>query len=420
MKLLIKKATIVSPTSPLNGTIKDIFIVNGIIKKIAANITEKASKTIEQKGLCISIGWVDIFAHFCDPGLEYRETIETGLAAAAAGGFTDVCVLPNNSPVTDNKSQVEYIKQKATTYAVNIHPIGAITKNAEGKELAEMYDMQNSGAVAFSDGINSLQSSGVMLKALQYVKAFDGTIIQLPDDKSISANGIVNEGIVSTQLGLPGKPTMAEELMVARDLKLARYTDSKIHFTGISSSKSLEYIKRSKETGIKVTCSIAPYSLFFTDEDIKTYDTNLKLNPPLRTEKDRQALIKGIKNKTIDCIASHHIPQNWDGKTCEFEYAKNGMIGLETLYSCLQTTLTHLHVEQLIEMLTTNNRKIVGLPIPQIKEGEIACITLFNPNTTFTFDETMIKSKSKNSAFIGQKLTGKVIGIINGDKIEMN
>jgi len=259
-----------------------------------------------------------------------------------------------------------------------------------------------------------------MLKALQYVRAFDGTIIQLPDDKSISANGIVNEGIVSTQLGLPGKPTMAEELMVARDLKLARYTDSKIHFTGISSSKSLEYIKRSKETGIKVTCSIAPYSLFFTDEDIKTYDTNLKLNPPLRTEKDRQALIKGIKNKTIDCIASHHIPQNWDGKTCEFEYAKNGMIGLETLYSCLQTTLTDLPVEQLIEMLTTNNRKIVGLPIPQIKEGEIACITLFNPNTTYTFDETMIKSKSKNSAFIGQKLTGKVIGIINGDKIEMN
>ena len=196
MKLLIKKATIVSPSSPLNGTIKDIFIVDGIIKKIAANITEKASKTIEQKGLCISIGWVDIFAHFCDPGLEYRETIETGLAAAAAGGFTDVCVLPNNSPVTDNNSQVEYIKQKATTYAVNIHPIGAITKNAEGKELAEMYDMQNSGAVAFSDGINSLQSSGVMLKALQYVRAFDGTIIQLPDDKSIGANGIVNEGIV--------------------------------------------------------------------------------------------------------------------------------------------------------------------------------------------------------------------------------
>jgi dihydroorotase len=434
MKLLIKKATIICSSSPFNGQLKDIFIVDGVIKKIAANITEKATKTIAQKGLCVSIGWLDIFAHFCDPGLEYRETIETGIAAAAAGGFTDVFVLPNNNPVTHSKSQVEYIKQKATNFAVNVHPIAAVTKNAEGETLAEMYDMQKAGAIAFSDGINSIQSSGLLLKALQYVKAFDGTVLQLPDDKTIGTSGLVNEGIVSTQLGLPGKPTMAEELMVARDLKLARYADSRIHFTGISSAKSLEYIKRSKESGIKVTCSVTPYNLFFTDEDVRGYNTNLKVNPPLRTEKDRQALLKGIKNKTIDCIASHHIPQDWDGKTCEFEYAKNGMIGLESLFGCLltvvsngqlavgkvQSAIGNEQLSNLIEMLTLNNRNIFGLSIPQIKEGEKVCLTLFNPTTEYVFDETMIKSKSKNSAFIGQKLRGKVLGIINGNKIELN
>ncbi|MBP6431020.1 MAG: dihydroorotase [Ferruginibacter sp.] len=420
MKLLIKKATIIAPHSPLNGKIRDILIVDGIISKIAATITEKVNKTIEQKGLHVSIGWVDIFAHFNDPGFEYKETIETGLAAAAAGGFTDVFVIPNNSPVTHNKSQVEYIRQKSSDFAVTIHPIGAVTKNAEGKELAEMYDMYQSGAVAFSDGINSIQSSGIVLKALQYVKAFNGTVIQIPDDKTIGTNGLINEGIVSTQLGLPGKPAMAEELMVARDIKLARYTESKLHFTGVTSAKSIEYIKRAKEGGLQVSCSVSPYHLFFIDEDVRGYDTNLKLNPPLRTNKDRQALIKAITNGVVDCIASHHIPQDWDNKICEFEYAKSGMIGLETLFGCLISILGEKEIDLLITMLTVNNRNIFNLPIPQIAVGEKACLTLFNPTIEYTFEETMIKSKSKNSAFIGKLLKGKVVGIVNANKIEIN
>jgi dihydroorotase len=420
MKLLIKKATIIAPSSPLNGKIRDILIIDGTIGKIASTITDKVNKLIEEKGLHVSIGWADIFAHFNDPGFEYKETIETGAAAAAAGGFTDVFALPNNNPITHNKSQVEYIKQKCKDLAVNIHPIGAITKNSEGKELAEMYDMYQSGAVAFSDGINSIQSSGIVLKALQYVKAFNGTVIQIPDDKTIGTNGLINEGIVSTQLGLPGKPTMAEELMVARDIKLARYTESKIHFTGVSSAKSLEYIKRAKDGGLQVSCSVTPYHLFFTDEDVRGYDTNLKVNPPLRTNKDRQALLKAVANGTVDCIASHHIPQDWDNKVCEFEYAKIGMIGLETLFGCLVSLLGVEKIELLITMLTINNRNIFNLPVPQIAAGEKACLTLFNPSTEYTFDETMIKSKSKNSAFIGKKLKGKVIGIINGDKIQLN
>lgn len=421
MKLLIKKATIIAPSSTFNGKIKDIFIVDGVIKKIATTITEKATKTIEQKGLCVSIGWVDIFAHFCDPGLEYRETIETGLTAAAAGGFTDVFVLPNNNPVTHNKSQVEYIKQKAAGFTVNVHPIAAVTKNAEGNELAEMYDMKNAGAVAFSDGINSIQSSGVMLKALQYLLSVNGVLIQIPNDKNIGSHGLMNEGIKSTQLGLPGRPAIAEELMIARDIELVKYTNSKIHFTGVSTKKGIELIAAAKKDGCNVSCSVTPYHLFFCDEDLETYNTNLKVNPVLRTKEDKMALQKALVKGQIDCVASHHIPQDWDAKTCEFEYAKNGMIGLESLFGSINS-LQHSAeaLQNLIEMLTVNNRTIFGLAIPEIKEGEKACLTLFNPTLEYTFDESMIKSKSKNSAFIGYQLKGKVIGIINEDKIELN
>ena len=289
MKVLIKQAQIISSSSPFNGQIKDILITKGKIEKIADSITEKADQTVEEKGLCVSIGWMDVFADFGDPGFEYRENIESGSKAAAAGGFTDVVLVPNTSPVADSKSQIDYIIQKAKQVSVNIHPLAAITKRTEGKELAEMYDMQQTGAIAFSDGIHPVQNSGLLLKALQYVKTVDGTIIQIPDDTSIGANGLMNEGLISTQMGLPGKPAMAEELMVARDIKLARYADSKLHFTGISSPKSLEYIKRAKEGGIKVSCSVTPYQVYFCDEDLQDYNTNLKLNPPVRNRTDMMA-----------------------------------------------------------------------------------------------------------------------------------
>jgi dihydroorotase len=284
-----------------------------------------------------------------------------------------------------------------------------------------MYDMHQSGARAFGDGVHTVQSSGILLKALQYVKSFEGIVIQIPDDKSIGANGLMNEGIVSTQLGLPGKPAIAEELMVARDIKLARYTDSKIHFTGISSAKSLEYIKRAKEGGIAVTCSVTPYHLFFTDEDVRGYDTNLKVNPPIRTETDRLALLKAVTDGTVDCIATHHFPQNWDSKTCEFEYAKEGMIGLETLFGVLgKTVIGQWSLEKCIDALSIAPRTIFGLPIPEIKEGAAANITLFDAAAEYVFEESMIRSKSKNSPFIGKELKGKVIGIINKGKIVLN
>ena len=421
MSILIKQAIIVSAASPFNGQLKDIFIRDGIITTIADEITENADQLIQQEGLHVSIGWMDSFAHFCDPGFEYRETLETGTVAAAAGGFTDVLIVPNTNPVIHTKSQVEYIVQKAAISGVNVYPIGAVTKNTEGNELAEMYDMANSGAIAFGDGLNAIQDGGLLLKALQYVKTIEGTIIQIPDDKSIGHGGLMNEGIISTQLGLPGKPAMAEELMVARDIKLTRYADSRLHFTGISSAKSLEYIKRAKEAGIKISCSVTPYHLFFCDEDLQQYDTNLKVNPPVRTNTDRLALVQGLLDGTIDCIASHHIPHNYDSKVCEFEYAKNGMIGLESLFGAVWSTVNgQLPIEDLIERLSVAPRKTFGLPVPQIKVGAKATLTLFNPSGQYIFDAKQIKSKSNNSAFIGKELKGKVIGIINGNKIYLN
>lgn len=418
MNVLIKQATIISPYFPYNGQIKDIFIKDGKIAAIGNSITEKTDQVIEHTGLCVSVGWMDMFADFGDPGYEQKENIESGSKAAAAGGFTDVMLIPNSQPVTDNKAQVEYIVQKAKQVAVNIHPLGAITKKAEGKDLAEMYDMRQSGAAAFTDGVHPVQHSGLVLKALQYVKSFNGTIIQVPDDLGIGSNGLMNEGIVSTQMGLPGKPMLSEELMVARDLKLARYAGSKIHFTGISSPKSLEYIKRSKDSGIPVTCSITPYQVYFCDEDLQGYDTNLKLNPPVRTRMDMMAIREALIAGNIDCIASHHLPQHWDNKVCEFEFARHGMIGLETMFPVLMTC--GLPAADFVQMQTINVRNIFGLPVPEIREGEPASLTLFIPGEAFTFEASMIHSKSKNSPFIGKKLRGKVVGIINKSNIHLN
>jgi dihydroorotase len=422
MNVLIKQATIIDAASPFNGKVKDIFIADGIITSIADSIIPNSNDTvIDQQGVHISIGWMDIFAHFTDPGFEYRETLQTGIAAAAAGGFTAVMLLPNTKPAIDTKTLVEYIAKNTNQSLVTLYPIGAVTKNTDGKELAEMYDMHGAGAVAFSDGIHAIQNTGLMLKALQYVKPFNGTIIQIPDDSSIGTNGLMHEGIISTQLGLPGKPAMAEELMVASNLKLARYAESNIHFTGVASAKSLAYIKKSKDTGIAVTCSTTPYHLFFTDDDMQTYDTNLKVNPPIRSADDKQALIQALASNIVDCIASHHIPHNYDAKICEFEYAKNGMIGLESLFGVVGLLVNEqFTLQQLINKLTVQPRTIFNIEVPQLTEGAMACITLFNPNTEYTFTQQMIQSKSNNSAFIGKQLKGKVIGTMHNNQLHIN
>ena len=415
MKVLLKRATIVSPSSPFHGKLQDILIDNGTISEIGNGLEFNADRVIEIDGLYISTGWMDCFANFCDPGQEFRETLETGSSAAAAGGFTQVILIPNTNPVVCNKSQVEYLVQKSKELQVQIFPLGAITKNAEGKELTEMYDMYNTGAIAFSDGVNPVQSSGILQKALEYILAIDATIIQLPDDKSIGSSGLMNEGEISTLLGLAGKPALSEELMIARDIELVRYTNSKIHFTGVSTAKSLELIATAKKEGLRVTCSVTPYHLYFCEDDLVSYDTNLKVNPPLRTKKDRNALRNGIKNGIVDFIASHHQPQDWDNKVCEFEYAKNGMEGLESVFGA--ACICDVSTETFVKMQSENTRNIFKIESPLIDKGHKANITLFKPGEEYVFEEKDILSKSKNNAFVGKKLKGKVIGIINGDKL---
>lgn len=414
MKVLIKQAHIICQGSPHNNSVKDILISNGIIQEIDDHIEVAADHVVSHDNLHVSIGWMDVFAHFSDPGHEERESIASGAAAAAAGGFTDVMIIPNTNPVVSTKSQVEYINSKSAELPVTIHPIGAVTKNAEGKELAEMYDMHESGAVAFSDGLNSIQQANIMTKALQYVLANDKVIIQIPDEKSISAHGLVNEGIVSTKMGLPGKPAIAEELMIMRDIELLKYTGSKLHITGISTRKSVELIAAAKKAGLQITCSATPYHCYFSDEDLAGYDTNLKVNPPLRNQDDKTAIREALNNGTIDCIASHHIPLNWDDKTCEFEYAKYGMTGLENVFSVFNSIFINL--EHLINNLTIHPRNIFGLPMPRIEENAEACLTLFQPEESYTFEASQIRSKARNNPFIGKQLEGKVVGIFNKGK----
>jgi dihydroorotase len=420
MKLLIKQACITDPHSSHHGTIQDILIENGVIREISPAVSEKADQVVEMKDLQVSPGWVDIFSNFADPGYEFKETLETGAFAAAAGGFTDVFLIPDTKPVTDGKSQVDVIHHRNSGLPVTIHAIGAITKNLEGRHLAEMYDMQNSGAVAFSDGLHPVQSSGVLLKALQYVKAFNGVIIQIPDDTSISPNGLVHEGIISTRLGLPGKPMMSEELIIARDIKLARYTESRIHFTGVTSPKSLEYIRRGKESGIEITCSVTPYHLFFSDDSLADYDTNLKVYPPLRTRQIAEQLQQAVADGTIDCIASHHLPHEYDSKILEFENAKFGMTGLETSYAVVQTLLPDLSAERIYALFGGNARRIFDLDTCVIEKGNSCNLTLFDMEFDWTYDLAKTVSKSKNSPFNGIDFKGKAIGIYAKGKLHLN
>lgn len=414
MHILLKNVQITAPGAPNHGQQQDILIENGIISQIGNNLSAPNARIVEGKNLSVSPGWTDVFAHFSDPGQEYKEDLQSGAAAAAKGGYTTVLIVPNTQPALHTKPQIEYVISRTRHSGVQVLPIGAVTKNIEGTSLAEMYEMREAGAVAFSDGLKPIQSPGIMLKALQYVKAIDGTIIQMPDDLSISAHGLMNEGIYSTQLGMPGKPAIAEELIIQRDLELAAYTDSKIHFTGVSTAKSIQLISEAKKKGVKVTCSVTPYHLSLTDNQLESYDSNLKVNPPLRGKEDVKALQQAVKDGLIDCFATHHLPQDWDAKVLEFEYAKNGMIGLESAFGVLRQYLPEVPLEKLIDMLAIQPRRIFNLPAHSLAVGAVANLTIFDPEEEWTLTPAHLASRSKNSAYLGARLKGSVKGIISG------
>ncbi len=421
MQVHIRKARVIDPQSAFHDKVVDLLVEDGIIKNIAAAITSKAKIVIEAKGLCVSPGWVDVFADYREPGFEHKETIHSGLAAAAAAGFTDVMLAPNTQPALSTKSIIQFILQKANGNIVVLYPIGAATQNTEGKDLAEMLDMRANGAVAFSDGWKPVQQGNLMMKAMEYVKAFHGTIIQMPVDASLASGGLMNEGIVSTGLGMAGIPALAETIMVHRDIELLRYTGSKLHITGVSTAESLEMIRNAKTEGLAITCSVTPYHLAFTDESLTGYDSAYKVSPPLRTEADRMALIAGLKDGTIDCIASHHRPHEWDAKAKEFEYAADGMAVQESTFNILWDTLKeYIYIDRLVEAMTIMPRVIFGLAPQEITKGSKASMTIFTTSGNSTLSAENAGSISRNNPFIGKKLNGKVLGIINNNQLHLN
>lgn len=420
MEIILRSAKIVDTGSPFHNQVKDILISNGVIKQIASKIKAPAkAKEIRAENLHVSLGWVDMNAFFADPGYEQRETIESGCKAAAFGGFTHVCVMPNTLPVTQTKAQVEYILKKAENSVVALHPVGALSENTEGKNLTEMYDMFTAGAVAFSDGSKSDLSAGMLERALLYVKAFNGLVMNHAEEKSISKNGVMNEGVLSTQLGLPGIPALAEEIAFSRDIYVLEYTESKLHLLNVSLKKSVELIRAAKKKGLKLSASVSAHNLLLTEESVAGYNTNAKVNPPLRTVSDTTALAKAIADGTIDTITSAHQPHDEEGKNVEFDKAEFGIIGLETCYAAANTALKgKTDNTTIVSALSNNPRRILGLE-SKIEEGATADLTLFNPDLKWTFTEKHIQSKSKNTPFFNTDFTGKVLGLVSKGKVQL-
>jgi dihydroorotase len=421
MNILIKQAKIIDSNSPYNGKVMDILIENGMITSIKSKIQPaKNSKIIESENLHVSNGWFDMQVNFCDPGYEHKEDLQSGIAAAAAGGFTAVAITSNTNPPIHSKAQVQYIKNNTVNEIVDVYPIGTTTQNREGKELSEMYDMQQAGAIAFSDDKNAISNAGILMRALLYSKNFNALIITHCDDKSISQEGQMNEGETSTKLGLKGIPALAEELMVTRNIFLAEYTDAPIHIANVSTERSVELIKEAKAKGLKVTASINAYNIALDDSSLMGFDSNYKLNPPLRTKNDIESLRKGIADGTIDAITSDHRPQDIESKDVEFDHASNGMIGLESLFGLVNSNKGKLKLEHIIDAISNKPREILKLKSLVIKEGEAANITIFNPQKEWTFEKRSIRSKSNNSPLLGKQFIGKVIGVINKKQLQLN
>ncbi|MCF8423818.1 MAG: dihydroorotase [Bacteroidia bacterium] len=418
MNLLIKQATVIDSTSQYNGRVVDILIEKGVITQVKKNIVpEKGIKTIEADGLHVSAGWLDMQVNFCDPGYEHKETLDNGLKSAAKGGFTSVCLMSGTNPPLHNKAQIEYVVNRAKGNLVDVLPIGTLSYNQEGKDLSEMYDMKLSGAAAFSDYKKTAKDAGLILRALQYSQNINSFIIAHCDDKTISHDGLVNEGVMSTKLGLKGIPALAEEIMLQRNIQILEYTGGKMHIPTISTKGSVELIKKAKAKKLNITCGVAAYNLLLDDSELEGFDTNYKVNPPLRTKEDIDALKKGIADGTIDVIVSDHNPQDIESKDLEFDLADNGMVGLESCFGVLNMALSSkLSLENIIDALTKNPRSILGLDTVSVKEGAEANLTLFNPTKKYVFGKSHLVSSNKNSGIIGKELKGGVIGVVNNNQ----
>lgn len=417
MNVLIKSATIVDPKSDFHNQTCDILIEKGIISQISKQIKNLDKvKEISLDNLHVSQGWFDSSVNFGEPGYEERETIANGLETAARSGFTDVAVNPNTNPVIDSYADISFLRGKAKGNAVNLYPIGALTKNSDGEDLAELFDMKNAGAIAFYDYQKPVRNPNLMKLALQYASNFGGLIYSFPQESKISGLGVMNENVMSTSLGLKGNPTIAEELQIVRDLFLLEYTGGKLHIPTISSAKSVELIRNAKAKKLDVSCSVAIHNLILTDDVLKTFDTRFKVAPPLRTQSDSDALIEGLKDGTIDMVTSDHNPIDIEHKKIEFDYAKYGTIGLESAFGALHTAFT---MKKTIDLLT-KGRERFGIESAPIGIGSEAKLTFFNPIENYQFDKEMILSTSKNAIFENYNLKGKVYGVFSNNQLVLN
>ncbi len=420
MNYLIHNVEIIDKHSEFNRQRKSILIEKGAISQISdisSTHSTEHLQVINGQDLQLSPGWFDLRTAFRDPGFEHKETLTTGCNAAQAGGFTEVALLPNTQPVIQSKNELAYLKNHNQHHLVTIHPIAAITIDTEGKELTEMIDLHTHGAVAFSDGEKPIWHSDILVKTLQYLQKFNGLLINRPEDLMLTRFGTMNEGISSTMLGLRGMPALAEEMMIRRDLDFLEYAGGKIHFSTISSAKSVDLIRKAKQKGLQVTCDIAAHQIAFDDEALMEFDTYLKVNPPFRGKQDVKALLIGLQDGTIDTVVSDHQPQDEESKNLEFDQAEFGALGLETLFGVLNTyQQKHLSLEELVNKITHQPRQILNLPPVSIKVGAPANLTLFDAQKKWTVSEKDFQSKSNNSPFLGKTLTGKPIAVFKGEQ----
>jgi dihydroorotase len=421
MKIILKNINLLNPGQGINEKGTDILISDGKISKIG-NITGKDSgdaKVYDFTGKYVVPGLFDMHVHMREPGREDEETVQTGCDSAANGGFTGVACMPNTEPAIDSAEVVTLIKEKSANHLVDVYPVGAATVGRKGEIISPMAELVEAGAVAFSDDGCAIKTSAMLRRSLEYSGMYGVPVIEHCEDESLTG-GAMNEGINSTILGLPPVPSVSEDIIVSRDLLMAEYTGGKIHIAHISTRKSVEMVRDARKKGIKVTAEVTPHHFTLTDDAVKTYDTNVKMSPPLRTQSDVEAVHKGLKDGTIDCIASDHAPHSPEEKETEFEFAPNGILGLETQVGLAFSELYAkkvLTLEQLVEKMAINPRKILNIPVPEFKEGETANLTILDPDVVWTVDISKFKSKSHNSPFDKRLMTGKAIGVINNGKM---
>lgn len=421
MDILIKSARIINPGGAHHGKTRDILIVNGKIKQVASAITNdeipEGIKTVDAKKYFVSPGWMDLKVNFREPGEEEKEDLQSGLKAAAAGGFTAVLLMPSTSHPVQSKSDVEFIQSKTKNNLVDAYVSGCLTVDRKGNDMAELYDMHQSGAVAFTDDKKPVEDAGMLMRTLQYTGNFNSTVIIFPDDPSISHKQLINESITSASTGMKGSPALAEEIALSKAIRVCEYTKGKLHVSGISTAGSVKLIQQAKAKGIHITADVYAHHLMIDDTRLQSFDSNLKVKPPFRGKSDIAALKKGIAEGIIDAICSDHSPHQTEQKDVEYEYAAHGIIGLETTFAVAHTALNNsVDTETIIDKFVSGPRKILNLPAADIQVGDTANLTIFSTDTEWTFSEKDIVSKSKNTPFVGTKFTGKVIGVINNNK----